>query len=529
MSKTKKESKTKLIRRKMMEARKKKYQKKEKDALLCKKQIKTWQGQTLSSSKEMENKDVQDALEMVIVGSDVQALYPSLQDVDVAIICYEAVMKSSIRFDKINYRLASQYIAMNLLKEEQKFSELKRILPVRVSGVRGARPGVSASTESEENWIFPSVTYTQLEKKMMIATIIQIVVLVMMSTHVYSFDGKIFLQQEGGPIGLRSTCAVARVVMNEWDMAWLERMESNNIVIRKGERYMDDLRVFLRAIKPGWRWLEGGLYHCETWRMEDCSDGRSKCRRTGNVLLASMNDIMDFLVFTLEIHEDFEDQKLPTLDTVIYMEAGRTIHFEFFQKPMSSNLVLQASTALSETVKVASLKEEVVRRLKHTSERLGHAKRMETLEELSQMMMNSGHKPKFIKSILIGGILRFENKLKQSKLDKDAPGYKPLHQPSGRCKERLKNKVLKKNNWYREGPRSDVDVNKETGIMLKEGRAGKRNGKKTFQQEGKTQQITSSTVMFVPNTRGAILLNKLKEGETVWSRLTGFKGLRFKV
>ena len=108
----------------------------------------------------------------------------------------------------------------------------------------------------------------------------------------------------------------------------------------------------------------------KNWRMEDCRDGRSKCRRTGDVLLTSMNDIMDFLVFTLEIHEDFEDQKLPTLDTVIYMEAGRIIHFEFFQKPMSSNLVLQASTALSETVKIASLKEEVVRRLKHTSERM---------------------------------------------------------------------------------------------------------------------------------------------------------------
>ena len=58
--------------------------------------------------------------------------------------------------------------------------------------------------------------YTKLEKKMIVATIVQIGVLVMMSTHVYSFDGKIFLQQEGGPIGLRSTCAVARVVMNEW-------------------------------------------------------------------------------------------------------------------------------------------------------------------------------------------------------------------------------------------------------------------------------------------------------------------------
>ena len=79
-----------------------------------------------------------------------------------------------------------------------------RILPVRVAK-GGVRPGVSASTESEANWQFPKVEYTKLEKKKIVATIIQIGILVMMNTHVYSFDGKIFLQKEGGPIGLRST------------------------------------------------------------------------------------------------------------------------------------------------------------------------------------------------------------------------------------------------------------------------------------------------------------------------------------
>ena len=69
-----------------------------------------------------------------------------------------------------------------------------------------------------------------------------------------------------------------------------------------------------------------------------------------------MNEIMDFLTFTLEIHEDFDDQKLPTLDTKIYIKDGWLIHYEFYQKPISSNIVLQANTALSDTVKVSSLK-----------------------------------------------------------------------------------------------------------------------------------------------------------------------------
>ena len=164
----------------------------------------------------------------------------------------------------------------------------------------------------------------------MIATIVQIGVLVMMNTHLYSFNGKTFIQQGGGPIGLRSTCAVARVVMNEWDAKWMEKLEENNVKVRKSERYMDDIRAFLKALKEGWRWFEGGLWFCEAWRTEDINSGRSKCKRTGDTLLDSMNDIMDFLVFTLEIHEDFEDLKLSTLDTLLYMEDGKIIHFEFF-------------------------------------------------------------------------------------------------------------------------------------------------------------------------------------------------------
>ena len=421
------ESKTKMIRRKMMEARRKRSQQKMKDGLICRKaggEKKSWNGHQLISAKDVKNEEIQNSLEMVIIGADVQALYPSLADVEVAILCYDAVMKSSIRFDNINYRKASQYIAMNLTKEEQTLSNLQRVLPIRTAK-GGVRPCVSAKTDNEENWRFPLVEYTDLEKKRMIATIVQIGVLVMMNTHLYSFNGKTFIQQGGGPIGLRSTCAVARVVMNEWDAKWMEKLEENNVKVRKSERYMDDIRAFLKALKEGWRWFEGGFWFCEAWRNEDINSGKSNCKRTGDALLGSMNDIMNFLVFTLEIHEDFEDLKLPTLDTLLYMEDGRIIHFEFFQKPMSTNLVLQADTALSDSLKMASLKEEVVRRLKYTSERLGFSKRLGTLEDLCQRMTNIGHKLRYMKQILIAGIMRFEAKLKNSKLKKDDPTFTP--------------------------------------------------------------------------------------------------------
>ena len=115
-------------------------------------------------------------------------------------------------------------------------------------------PGVSADPRKEINWSFPNFEMTELEERMVVATMVQIGVIVTMNTHLYSFDGRTFLQMAGGPIGLRATGAIARVVMNAWDAKWLEKMNQINVKVKKGCRYVDDIREFLNAIRKGWRW-----------------------------------------------------------------------------------------------------------------------------------------------------------------------------------------------------------------------------------------------------------------------------------
>ena len=86
---------------------------------------------------------------------------------------------------------------------------------------------------------------------MVVATIVKIGVLVMMNTHVYSWDGDSYLQKAGGPIGLRSTCAIARVAMNEWNARRQRMCANNNIKLAKGNRYVEDIGAFLKASKMG--------------------------------------------------------------------------------------------------------------------------------------------------------------------------------------------------------------------------------------------------------------------------------------
>ena len=108
---------------------------------------------------------------------------------------------------------------------------------------------MTASPDNEEHWFFPSMQLTASEKRMVVAMVVKVGVLIMMNTHVYSWNGESYLQKAGGPIGLRSTCAIARVVMNEWDARWQELSVRNNIILRKGDHYMDDIYQG-RSVRP---------------------------------------------------------------------------------------------------------------------------------------------------------------------------------------------------------------------------------------------------------------------------------------
>ena len=80
---------------------------------------------------------------------------------------------------------------------------------------------------------------------------------------------------------------------------------------------------------------------------------------------------------------------------------------------------------------------------------------------------------------------------------------------------------MQKGNSFRDGPRSDKEVNIETRMETCRPNTGL--SKNTFRKAGSAQQMTTSTVMIVPNTKGGLLVNRLKVKEPVWCDLTGFR------
>ena len=64
-------------------------------------------------------------------------------------------------------------------------------------------------------------------------------------------------------------CAVARVVMARWDCKWKARISQENVEVEDDGRFVDDARVFMYPVRPGWRWDEGCLWYSQEWEEED--------------------------------------------------------------------------------------------------------------------------------------------------------------------------------------------------------------------------------------------------------------------
>ena len=130
---------------------------------------KTLRGERIIHARRLENKEVQVEDDKVIVGADVEGLYPALKDMEVADICYKAILNSSISFNNINYLRASIYVAMNLTSEEARIHPLGRVLPKRVHKT-GSRPWVTGDFKKAElAWSIPQVEWTKLEERLMLA------------------------------------------------------------------------------------------------------------------------------------------------------------------------------------------------------------------------------------------------------------------------------------------------------------------------------------------------------------------------
>ena len=93
---------------------------------------------------------------------------------------------------------------------------------------------------SDQKWFFPRKNYTKREEKVIASRVLELAVLVCMGTHAYSFCGHLYLQREGGPIGMRFTASLANRVMKMWDCYFTNLATRSGIKVLLYVRHVDD-------------------------------------------------------------------------------------------------------------------------------------------------------------------------------------------------------------------------------------------------------------------------------------------------
>ena len=337
-----------------------------------------------------------------------------------------------------------------------------------------------------------------------------------MTSHIYQFCGRYYLQQNGGPIGLTSTASLASLVMKIWDCMWIKLLDREGIKLWLFFRYVDDVRCFLRPFKEGVRWDGCEFRYDKKWEEEDLLSGKTDQRRTTEQLVAAMSSIVDFLDFEPEESGMFANDRLPTLDASIWVcERSCLVKFSFFEKPTCPNRVLQKDTALSEMSIRASLTQEIVRRLKNCSLDLPNQEKQEILSCFAQKLINSGFSIASAQYLLVHGVTKFNLLVKNSNLPENDPKFKPLH-PSrdfDLCGRKLR-KLLAKTGWFDE---SEVFQKSKWRNEIPKGWSGCKPVQ--FPLKG----MKYSSIMQVPSSKNGRLLKMLAKAEHRIAKLCGYQ------
>ena len=159
---------------------------------------------------------------VVMVATDVVALFPSLDIEETSRICGQMAEWSDLEIEGVDYTEMLLYIRLNQ-EHAGDLGYLANFLPVRRSkGGTGPTmrntqikgPWHQEELEKEKLlWIHKSPPRNVRIRRKILGTAVRIGVRLLFTTFAYTFGGKVYKQLAGAPIGTRVACAAANLVM----------------------------------------------------------------------------------------------------------------------------------------------------------------------------------------------------------------------------------------------------------------------------------------------------------------------------
>ena len=236
-----------------------------------------------------------------------------------------------------------------------------------------------------EKWWFPKpvTLLTNEEKKLIMGCVTEQLVKLVFTTYYYVWDGDIYHQEEGCPMGVQSSCPVSRVVMDYWaDVVHEleERMEAlvqinpvqyENFKLYLLQKYVDDVMTALEEMKRGTRWDSRNKVMIWTPEAAEQDAGKDPEQVTMEAVTNMASSILACLQFTWDSPAQNKTGMMPLLDTMIWVgqsarswgvpeemlpeetslptktgALNRIILYKFFRKPVASNTPMHSRSAV---------------------------------------------------------------------------------------------------------------------------------------------------------------------------------------
>ena len=460
-----------------------------------------------------------------VIGSDVKALYPSIESEPTGKIIRQRVEKSPIKLEGFDMKMGLAYVAMNknLTTELDKISEL---LPTRKSGKTSQlkMSAVKSDWDPNDKFSYKREQYTPLEIKQVQARVVEIATRALFENHLYKFGNKTYQQTSGGSIGDRWTGAAAELVVQDWAEQYQEILVRSGIEVLLLAGYVDDGRQGTTVLRQGMKFCDVDKKFKYNKETEQDDKTRSLAGETTNQRMArkcqiAMNSINKNLQFTVECEDDYGDKKLPTLDFKIWQDKNGKINHTYYQKEMKSPYLLMARSAAPQTQKMQILSNELTRRLLNINKQEnGQEEYNRVVDQFTKEAFNSEYNQKTTRNIVISGIRAWKARQERRKTQ----GQETYRSASSTLKTRTRKKLLARENWYKENDEIEahcVDKKHEVPGLPGGPRAlGPKN--KVDKKNGQDKNIIKA-VMFVPYTTNGTLAKMLRENEEKLVELTG--------
>ena len=203
-----------------------------------------------------------------------------------------------------------------------------KLVPARLHK-GGRRPGPTTlelstklekdfSTHPESKWspTNPEVDLDDTQKRLLLSRVVKTAVNVIFANHIYQFAGVLFIQLVGGPIGLRLTSIVARIVMDRWSMTFQVKLDKAGWKIWSRMKYVDDINMVLRMRDQCLEWVDGVLVKMP----EPVIANESREAHTMRLVKELAESVYSWLKFTSDLPEDHKSSKVPMLDLQVWVQ-----------------------------------------------------------------------------------------------------------------------------------------------------------------------------------------------------------------